>query len=324
MKIVVLDSYALNPGDLSWEAIKRLGEVEIYKRTPATKILERAKNAEVLLTNKTPLNRKTIESLPELKYIGVLATGYNVVDLQAAAENQVVVTNVPTYGTNTVAQFVMAQLLEAAHHVGEHNRAVKNGQWNAADDFCFWNYPLIELQDKSLGIIGFGSIGQRTAELALAFGMKVIVNDRSPEKKQADPEIKTEAIEFVDLREIYRKSDVITLHCPLTAETEGMINKESIAQMQDGVIIINTARGGLIVETDLAAALESAKVKTAVLDVLSTEPPASSNPLLNSEKTIITPHIAWASQAARQRLMDTVAENLKSYLKGEIINQVNE
>lgn len=323
MKIVVLDGYALNPGDLSWEKIKELGDLEIYERTPEEKILERARGAEVLLTNKTPLSRETIESLPKLEYIGVLATGYNVVDVEAAAEKGIVVTNVPSYGTNAVAQFVMALLLEVCHHVGEHNRAVKSGSWTEADDFCFWNYPLIELQDKSLGIIGFGSIGQRTAELAAAFGMKVLVYDRSPDKKQADPEIKTEKIEFVDLLDLYRRADVISLHCPLTEETEGMINQQSIAQMKEGVIIINTARGGLIVEADLAAALEAGKVKTAAVDVLSTEPPAASNPLLNSAKTIVTPHIAWASQEARQRLMDTVFANLKNFSRGEPINQVN-
>ena len=323
MKIVVLDGYALNPGDLSWEGIRKMGEVEIYERTPEAKILERAKGAEVLLTNKTPLSRETIEALPELEYIGVLATGYNVVDLGAAAENEVVVTNVPTYGTNTVAQFVMALLLEACHHVGEHSRAVKSGDWTEAADFCFWDYPLIELQDKKLGIIGFGSIGQRTAELAAAFGMKVLVYDRSPEKKISDPEIKTEEIEFVDLMDLYRRSDVISLHCPLTAETAGMINQTSIAQMQEGVIIINTARGGLIVEEELAAALETGKVRTAAVDVLSTEPPASSNPLINSDKTIVTPHIAWASKEARQRLMQTVFQNLNSFLEGSVINQVN-
>jgi len=323
MKIVVLDGFALNPGDLSWEGIKGMEEVEIYERTPEAKILERAEGAEVLLTNKTPLNRETIEALPELEYIGVLATGYNVVDVKAAAEKEVVVTNVPSYGTNTVAQFVMALLLETAHHVGEHNRAVKSGQWTEADDFCFWNYPLIELKDKTLGIIGFGSIGQRTAELASAFGMDVIVYDRSPEKKRNDLEIKTDKVEFVDLMDLYRRTDVISLHCPLTEETEGMINQASIAQMKEGVIIINTARGGLIVEPDLAAALEAGKVQAAALDVLSTEPPASSNPLLNSNKTIVTPHIAWATQEARQRLMDTVVENLASFLEGNPINQVN-
>jgi glycerate dehydrogenase len=323
MKIVVLDGYALNPGDLSWKGIKELGEVEIYERTPEEKILERAEGAEVLLTNKTPLSRETIEALPELKYIGVLATGYNVVDIKAAAENEVVVTNVPTYGTNAVAQFVIALLLEVCHHVGEHNRAVKGGAWTESDDFCFWDYPLIELQDKKLGIIGFGSIGQRTAELANSFGMEVLVYDRSPEKKISNPKIKTEDIDFVDLMDLYRRSDVISLHCPQTAETKGMINRESIAQMQEGVIIINTARGGLIVESDLASALETGKVKAAAVDVLSTEPPAASNPLLNSDKTIVTPHIAWASREARERLMETVVQNLKKFLEDNPVNQVN-
>lgn len=323
MQIVVLDAYALNPGDLSWEEIKKLGDVEIYERTPEEKILDRAQGAEILLTNKTPLNREIIEALPELEYIGVLATGYNVVDVEAAAENEVVVTNVPSYGTNAVAQFVLALLLEVCHHVGEHNRAVKSGDWTEADDFCFWNYPLKELKGKTIGIIGFGSIGQRTAELAAAFGMKVIVYDRSPEKKKSDQAVKTDGVEFVDLMELYRSSDVISLHCPLTAETEGMINKASIEQMQEGVIIINTARGGLIVEAELAAALEAGKVKAAAVDVLSTEPPAASNPLLNSDKTIVTPHIAWASREARQRLMEAVVKNLKAYLNGDVIDQVN-
>jgi glycerate dehydrogenase len=323
MKIVVLDGYALNPGDLSWEGIREMGEVEIYERTPEAKILERAEGAEILLTNKTPLTRKTIEALPELEYIGVLATGYNVVDIKAAAENEVVVTNVPTYGTNAVAQFVLALLLEVCHHVGEHNRAVKSGAWTAAADFCFWDYPLIELQGKTLGIIGFGSIGQRTAELAVAFGMEVLAYDRSPKKKISNPEIKTEEIEFVDLMDLYRRSDVISLHCPQTAETKGMINQVSIAQMQEGVIIINTARGGLIVEEELAAALETGKVKAAAVDVLTTEPPAASNPLLSSNRTIVTPHIAWASREARERLMNTVLENLKNFLEGRLVNQVN-
>jgi len=323
MKIVVLDGYALNPGDLSWEQIKELGEVEIYDRTPEDKILARAQGAEILLTNKTPIKRKTIEALPELKYVGILATGYDVVDTAAAAENEVIVTNAPDYSTNAVAQFTLALLLEAALHVGEHNRAVKEREWSQSEDFCFWNYPLIELQNRTLGIIGFGSIGRRTAELALAFGMKVIVYDRSPEKKIADPEIKTEKIEFLSLAELYAASDVISLHCPLTEETAGMISQESIAQMKKGVIIVNTARGGLIVEEELAAALESGEVQTAALDVLTSEPPAASNPLLNSEKAITTPHIAWATKESRQCLMDIVYQNIKAFMAGNVINQVN-
>ncbi|CCU80998.1 D-3-phosphoglycerate dehydrogenase [Halanaerobium saccharolyticum subsp. saccharolyticum DSM 6643] len=323
MKIVVLDGYALNPGDLSWDQIKNLGELEIYDRTPKEKILERSKGADILLTNKTPLKRKTIESLPGLKYIGILATGYNVVDIKAAAENDVIVTNAPDYSTNAVAQFTLALILEAALHVGEHNRAVKAKEWTQSEDFCFWNYPLIELKNRTLGIIGFGSIGQRTAELALAFGMKVIVYDRSPQEKISDPDILTEGLEFLKLRELYKQSDIISLHCPLTEETAGMINQKSIAQMKKNVIIINTARGGLIIEDDLAASLEAGKIQAAALDVLTNEPPAVSNLLLNSEKTIITPHIAWATKESRQCLMEIVYENIKSFLEGNIKNQVN-
>jgi glycerate dehydrogenase len=323
MKIVVLDGYALNPGDLSWDKIKELGDLEIYDRTPKDKILERSREADILLTNKTPLKRKTIEALTDLKYIGILATGYNVVDIEAAAENEVIVTNAPDYSTNAVAQFSIALLLEAALHVGEHNRAVKAKEWSKSEDFCFWNYPLIELQNKTLGIIGFGSIGQRIAELALAFGMNVITYDRSPTKKIEDPNITTDAVEFLNLNQLYAQSDVISLHCPLTKETRGLINQQSIGQMKDGVIIVNTARGGLIVEEDLAAALKSGKIQTAALDVLTSEPPAASNLLLNSENTIITPHIAWATKESRQCLMDIVYENIKGYIGGNIINQVN-
>jgi glycerate dehydrogenase len=323
MKIVILDGYALNPGDLSWEGIEEFGEVEIYDRTPKAKILERAEGAEVLLTNKTPLSRETIESLPELEYIGVLATGYNVADIEAAAENEVIVTNAPDYSTNAVAQFTVALLLEAALHVGEHNRAVKAREWSKSEDFCFWNYPLIELQNKTLGIIGFGSIGQRTAELALAFGMNVITYDRSPTKKIENPNIETDAVDFLNLNQLYAQSDVISLQCPLTEETSGLINQQSIARMKDGVIIVNTARGGLIVEEDLAAALKSGKIQTAALDVLTSEPPAASNVILNSENTIITPHIAWATKESRQCLMNIVYENIKGYIGGNIINQVN-
>lgn len=323
MKIVVLDGYAVNPGDLSWGRISELGNFEVYDRTPEKKILERAEGADILLTNKTPLKRKIIEALPDLKYIGILATGYNVVDIEAAAENNVIVTNAPDYSTNAVAQFTIALILEAALHVGDHNRAVKEKEWSQSPDFCFWNYPLIELKNRTLAIIGFGNIGQRTAELAQIFGMKVIVYDRSPEKKINNPEIKTDNIEFVNLNDLYAQADIISLHCPLTEETAGMINKKSIAQMKDNVIIVNTARGGLILEKDLAAALKSEKVQTAALDVLNSEPPLDSNPLLKLENTIITPHNAWATRESRESLLDIVSENLKSFLNGEIINQVN-
>ncbi|MFW6000782.1 MAG: D-2-hydroxyacid dehydrogenase [Halanaerobium sp.] len=322
MKIVVLDSCGLNPEELSWSEIEKYGELEIYKRTEEENILERAKDAEIILTNKTPISRDTINKLDSLEYIGVLATGYNVIDLEAAAENGIVVTNVPAYSTDSVAQFVFALLLEVAHHVGEHNSAVKAGEWSSAKDFSFWKYPLIELKNKTMGIIGYGSIGQRTAELALAFGMNVIVHDRSPEKKKKDPSIMTDKIRFVDSEELFRNSDVISLHCPLTEETKGIINKESIDLMKEGVIIVNTARGPLIVEEDLAAALESGKIYAAAVDVLSNEPPKENNPIIKSDKTIITPHIAWAAKESRERLMKTVVDNIKSYLKGEVKNSI--
>ncbi|ADQ15505.1 D-2-hydroxyacid dehydrogenase [Halanaerobium hydrogeniformans] len=323
MKIVVLDGYAVNPGDLSWEPLKELGEVEIYESTPEEKIMERAKDADIILTNKIEFTAERISQLPDLKYIGVQATGYNIVDLGAAAENDIVVSNVPAYSTDAVAQFVFALTLEVAHHVGEHNRVVKAGKWSESEHFCFWDYPLIELKGKTMGIIGYGNIGQRTAEIALAFGLKVIVYDRSPAKKIAAEEIMTDKIEFLELEELYQQADIISLHCPLTDQTEGMINKNSISQMKPGVIIINTARGGLIIEEDLKSALEEGKVFGAAVDVLSTEPPKKDNPLLDSDKTIITPHIAWASKESRQRLVDIVVENVKSFINGQAINQVN-
>lgn len=322
MKIVVLDSCGLNPEELSWSEVEKYGEVEIYKRTPEEKILERAEGAEIILTNKTLISRETINRLDNLEYIGVLATGYNVIDLEAAEENGIEVTNVPSYSTDSVAQFVFALLLEVAHHVGEHNSAVKAGEWSSAKDFSFWKYLLIELKNKTMGIIGYGSIGQRTAELALAFGMDVIAYDRSPAKKKKNPAVMTEKIKFVNKDDLFRNSDVISLHCPLTDQTQGIINKQSIALMKEDVIIINTARGPLIVEEDLAAALEAGKVFAAAVDVLSNEPPKEENPLLKSDKTIITPHIAWASKESRERLMKIAVDNIKGYLNGEVKNSI--
>lgn len=323
MKIVALDSYALNPGDLDWEQLKKLGEIEIYQSTSEAEIIKRAEGADILLINKTPLKSKTIESLKNLKYIGVLSTGYNIVDLEAARANDIIVTNIPDYGTDSVAQFVFALLLEVTQQVGYHNEQVKKGAWTEKKYLGFWNHSLIELKHKTMGIIGFGSIGQKTAEIALSFGMKVIAYDLSPEKKIDDPEIETEKIEFLSLNELYARADIISLHCPLTDLTRGIIDHKAFEQMQKGVIIINTARGPLIVESDLKEALASGKVKTAALDVMSTEPPAASNELLQSEKTIITPHIAWATEEARKRLMDIAFSNLKSFMAGKVINQVN-
>ncbi|MBR3874551.1 MAG: D-2-hydroxyacid dehydrogenase [Clostridia bacterium] len=309
MKIVILDGYTENPGDLSWEALEALGDVTVYEHTPENCILERIGDAPVVLTNKTPITAETIAQKPQLRYIGVLATGYNVVDVKAAKEKGIVVTNVPSYGTQAVAQYVFALLLEVCHHVGHHNHAVQQGRWTSGRDFCFWDYPLIELAGKTMGIIGYGRIGQATAALARAFGMKVLAY--SPGRKDGET-----------LDEVFSQSDVISLHCPLTVENTGLINRNTIAKMKDGVILINTARGGLINEADLREALLSGKVAAAAVDVVSTEPIREDNPLLGLENCLITPHIAWASKEARQRLMDVAVENVAAFLKGEPINNV--
>lgn len=309
MKIVILDGYTENPGDLSWEALEAFGNVTVYEHTPENCILERIGDAPVVLTNKTPITAETIAQKPQMRYIGVLATGYNVVDVKAAKERGIVVTNVPAYGTQAVAQYVFALLLELCHHVGHHNQAVQEGRWTRGRDFCFWDYPLIELAGKTMGIVGYGRIGQATAALARAFGMKVL--SYSPSRKDGEM-----------LDEVFSQSDVISLHCPLTAENTGLINRDTIAKMKDGVILINTARGGLINEVDLREALLSGKVAAAAVDVVSNEPIREDNPLLGLENCLITPHIAWASKEARQRLMDVAVENVAAFLKGEPINNV--
>lgn len=318
MKIVVLDGYTLNPGDISWDEFKKLGEVEIYDRTPKDKILERIGNSEIAITNKTPLGRDVFVKLPNLKYIGVLATGYNVVDVDAAKEFGITVTNVPDYGTMAVAQFTFALLLELCNHVWEHNAAVKNGEWTKCADFCFYKYPLIELAGKTLGIIGFGRIGKSVSDIAVAMGMNVLAYSRNRNKV-----IKNENIRYAQLEELLAESDVISLHCPLTESTRGMINENTIGKMKDVVIIINTARGPLIEEEDLAEALNNGKVAGAAVDVVSAEPIKENNPLLRAKNCIITPHIAWAPKETRERLMKIAAENLKSYLSGNPINVVN-
>lgn len=319
MKIVVLDGCTLNPGDLSWSRLEKLGELVVYDRTPDEKIAERLKDADIVFTNKTVLTRETLKSFPKIKYIGVLATGYNVVDIDAAKDLGIKVTNVPTYGTDAVAQFVFALLLELCHHVGEHSEAVHKGAWSRSPDFCFWLHPLVELKDKTMGIIGFGRIGQKTAELAEAFGMKVLAYDLYVNKN-----LETENIKIVDLDELLRNSDIISLHCPLTSDTRQIINKESIGKMKDGVKIINTARGPLINENDLAEALKFGKVSGAALDVLSIEPAEPDNPLLGLKNCIITPHIAWAPKESRARLLDIAIDNLESFLGGKPVNVVNE
>ena len=317
MKIVMLDGYTENPGDLSWAGFEALGQVTVYDRTPAAEILARAKGAEILLTNKTPLSAETLAALsPELRYIGVLATGYNVVDTAAARAQGVPVCNIPTYGTTAVAQFVMALLLELCHHVGDHSRSVKAGDWSRCPDFCYWNSPLIELAGKTFGVIGYGRIGRAAARLAAAFGMEVLACDTHASGSD-------DTARLVPLEELLEKSDVISLHCPLFESNRGMINRESIARMKDGVLLINTSRGPLIDEAALAEALHSGKVAGAGLDVLETEPARPENPLLAEPNCLITPHIAWAPKESRQRLMNIAVDNLSAWLAGRPQNVVN-
>lgn len=319
MKIVILDGYTENPGDLSWEGFEALGELTVYDRTTDhSQIVERIGDAEAVYTNKTPITKETIAACPNLKYIGVLATGYNVVDVAAAKEAGVIVTNIPTYGTDAVSQYAIALLLELCHHIGEHSDCVKKGDWTNNKDWCFWNYPLIELAGKTMGIIGFGRIGQGTARIAQALGMKVLAYDTF--KK---PELETETCKYAELDELLKESDVISLHCPLFPATEGIINKENIAKMKDGVLIVNDSRGPLIVEEDLRDALNSGKVAGAAVDVVSTEPIRMDNPLLSAKNCIITPHIAWAPKESRQRLMNIAVDNLKAYVDGKPVNVVN-
>lgn len=317
MKIVILDGYTENPGDLSWEGFENLGEVVVYDRTPEDLIVERIDGAQAVIVNKTPISEKTLAACPSIQYIGVLATGYNVVDVEEAKKRGIPVCNIPTYGTTAVAQMVFALLLEVCHHVGSHSMAVKAGDWTNNQDWCFWNYPLIELAGKTMGIIGFGRIGQAVGRLAKAFGMQVVAYDEYPN------DTGKEIGEYVSLDTLYARSDVISLHCPLFPATQGIINRESIAQMKDGIILINTSRGPLIVEEDLAEALQSGKVYAAACDVVSTEPIQAENPLLGCYNSIITPHIAWAPKESRQRLMDIAVENLKSFLDGSAQNVVN-
>lgn len=320
MKIIILDGYTENPGDLSWAGLEAFGELTVYDRTPLDDeqaAIARIGDAEVVFTNKTPITRTVIDACPNLKFISVLATGYNVVDYQYAREKGIPVTNIPAYGTASVGQFAIALLLEICHHIGHHNKAVHEGRWEHNDDWCFWDYPLIELAGKTMGIIGFGRIGQATGRIAKALGMKVIAYDSYPNESGKA------LAEYVDLETVLKTSDVIALHCPLFPETEGIISRENIAKMKDGVIILNNSRGPLIVEQDLADALNSGKVYAAGLDVVSTEPIKGDNPLLGAKNCIITPHISWAPKESRQRIMDCAAENVKAYLSGNPVNVVN-
>ncbi len=317
MQIVVLDGYTENPGDLSWEAFEALGELTVYDRTPAEQIVERIGKAEAVIVNKTPITAEIMEACPNIRYIGVLATGYNVIDVAAARERGIAVTNIPSYGTWAVGQFAIALLLEICHHVAHHDQAVHEGRWSSNPDWCFWDYPLIELAGKTMGIIGFGRIGQVTGQIAKAMGMKVIAYDNYP------TEAGRTIAEYVDLDKLLEKADVISLHCPLFPETEGIINRETISRMKDGVILLNNSRGPLIVEEDLAEALVSGKVYAAGLDVVKEEPIRPDNPLLQAPNCLITPHISWAPKESRGRLMNIAAENLKAFAEGNPVNVVN-
>ena len=319
MKIVVLDGYAENPGDLSWEGLKQFGEVTVYDRTPYAEeeIIRRIGDAEAVFTNKCPVSRRTIESCRNLKFISVLATGYNIVDTKYAAQRGIPVSNIPTYGTASVAQFAIALLLEICHHVQHHTDEVHKGRWASNPDWCFWDYPLIELAGKTMGIIGFGRIGRTTGRIAKAMGMKILAAGSHPVPEGE------EIAEYVSLDELFSRSDVIVLHCPLFPETEGLINKETIARMKDSVILINNSRGPLIVEQDLADALESGKVYAAGLDVVSVEPIREDNPLLTAKNCLITPHISWAPKEARERIMAVSLENLRAFAEGKPIHVVN-
>lgn len=320
MKLVILDGYTENPGDLSWDGLRAFGDLTVYDRTSLTdedEIISRIGDAEIAITNKTPLSRRVLEACPNLKLISVLATGYNVIDCQFAREKGIPVSNVPSYGTDAVAQFAIAMLLEICHHVAHHSDAVHEGRWESNPDWCFWDYPLIELAGKTMGVIGFGRIGQATGKLAKALGMEVLAYDSFPNDSGK------EIAKYVDLDTLLGASDVIALHCPLFPETERIVNKETIAKMKDGVIILNNSRGPLVAEQDLADALNSGKVYAAGLDVVSTEPIRGDNPLLKAKNCIITPHISWAPKESRQRIMDTAVENVKAYLAGTPINVVN-
>lgn len=314
-KIVVLDGYVLNPGDLSWKPLESLGSVTVYDRTPAEKIVERIADADIILTNKTPITRQTLLDCPSVKYVGALATGFNTIDIAAAKELGVAVTNVPAYSTDAVAQFTMALLLEVCHHVGEHSRGVMAGDWVKSIDFCYWQYPQIELAGKTFGIIGMGKIGQAAGKLADAFGMKVLYHAHHPR------ELPYPAT-FCSLEDLLAQSDVISLHCPLTDETAAIINPHTISMMKKDAILLNTARGPLVDEQAVADALKEGKLTGYAADVVGREPMAADSPLLGAPRCILTPHIAWASHAARGRLMDVAIGNVFAFCEGKRQNRV--
>lgn len=318
MKIVVLDGYCLNPGDLSWDGLRALGDVEVFDRTAAEDVVARAAGAEIVFTNKTPLSAEALAQLPALRYIGVLATGYNVVDVAAAKAHGVVVANIPTYGTASVAQFVFALLLELCHNVGLHAGAVRAGEWSRNPDWSFWKSPLVELAGKTMGIIGFGRIGRATGKIADAMGMRVIANDTYQGDAPA-----YDGFRWAGVEELLRESDVVSLHSPLFPDTKGMINTRTLDLMKPSAFLINTSRGPLVVDTELADALNAGRIAGAGLDVLSLEPPESENPLLKARNCLVTPHIAWATREARSRLMDLAVENVTAFLSGTPRNVVS-
>lgn len=317
MKIVILEGHAVNPGDLSWEVLNEFGEITVYDRTAPEEAAARIGDAEIVLINKTPVTAELLDACPSVRLICVLATGYNVVDCCAAKERGVVVCNVPAYGTNAVAQFTFALLLELCHQAGVHSQAVHRGDWSRCPDFCFWYTKQTELVGKTIGIIGFGRIGQAVGKIAKAFGMNVLAYNRSISESGKS------IARYVSLDELLKQSDIISLHCPMTPETDKLINRQSIGKMKDGAMLLNTARGGLIDEEALALALATGKISGYAADVVSVEPISPSNPLLNTPNTILTPHMAWAPVESRQRIIDCTAKSIRGYLKGNPVNTVN-
>ena len=320
MKIVVLDGYTENPGDLSWDGLAALGDLTVYDRTDVhneAQIIQRIGDAEIVYSNKTPISKAVLDACPNIRFLSVLATGYNVIDYTYAREKGIPVTNIPGYSTNAVGEHTFAFLLEIARNVGLHSQTVHEGKWSANPDFCYWETPLMELAGKTMGIIGFGAIGRRVGTIARAFGMEVLATGsrETPEGRAIGT--------YVDLDALLARSDVVSLHCPLFPETQGLINKDAIAKMKDGAILINTARGGVIVDQDVADALNSGKLRAAAMDVATTEPIPADNPLLGAKNCFLTPHIAWAALETRQRLMDRAVANLQAFLDGKPINVVN-
>lgn len=317
MKIVVLDGHALNPGDLSWSGFEKFGDVIVHERTSPDKFLERAKDADVLFTNKTPVREEFINQLPALKFIGVLATGYNIIDIEAANRKGIVVSNIPDYGSYSVAQLTFALLLELCHHVQRHSDSVHEGAWAASKDWTYWNYPLVELYGKTIGIVGFGSIGRKVGDMATAFGMNVLGTARTHSDQSHRKNFR-----WVDVPELLEQSDVVSIHCPLTPQTNGMINTKTLERMKESAFLLNTSRGPIVVDADLSDALDRGVIAGAGIDVLSIEPPRKDNPLFKAKNCIITPHIAWATKEARTRLMGMAVDNLRAFAEGRPTNVV--